>query len=83
MEPDYIGKVSEKGPSRREDRHDHTIHQHCLDRKSESALNKVDNDCARSAGHVGEEVENCVEDCAELDGLVLDDTECVTCCSEH
>lgn len=43
----------------------------------------MDDNGTRPAGNIGEEVEDCVEDRAELDSLVLDDTESVAGGSEY
>ena len=82
MEPNNICKVPKERPGGREDGHDYSVYQHGLDRKPESPLNEMDDHSSRTASDVGEEVKDGIEDCAELDRLVLDDTECVSCCSE-
>jgi hypothetical protein len=82
MEPNNGGKVPQESPESRHNRHHDTIDQHRFDRQLESPLNKVDDYCSTSSCKVCEKVKDRVEDRAELNSLILEDTECVTGCSE-
>lgn len=82
MEPDDVGEITQESPKSRHDRHDHSVDQHRLDRQLEPSLHKVNDYGSTASCHVGQEVKDRVEDGAELNSLILENTEGVARCSE-